>query len=370
MPRVGARTHTRLRASDTARARAPAARTRGRSFCMAPSEEKAKDDDPLGREGPLGLQGRIAFFMGSWYVLSGATLFGNKHIMSTLGCDPNVLAMSQMCSTAFFGALKMYGPRLCGLGKEVATPQSSQSFNQFMCDMLTVGVMRFVTVMLGLVSLKFVAVSFTETVKSSAPFFTVIFARLMLGERTSLMVNLSLVPVVGGLALCSATELSFNYIGFLAAVFNNCIDCVQNVFSKKLLSTHYNYIVRSSPRAMGTPPTLPCVRHAEAVLRPRPELRRPRSGGCRAESPVLHFGGGARAAAAADALQPRWRVAAAGARVVDRAGAPSLPQRRRLPPAERDGLRRDGPHLARLAVGGQHAEARAAHLAIGALLWQ
>jgi solute carrier family 35 protein E2 len=40
-------------------------------------------------------------------------------------------------------------------------------------------------------------------------------------------VNLSLVPVVGGLALCSATELSFNYVGFLAAVANNCIDCVQ-----------------------------------------------------------------------------------------------------------------------------------------------
>merc|ERR1712118_285321 len=38
------------------------------------------------------------------------------------------------------------------------------------------------------------------------------------------------------------TELSFNYVGFLAAVFNNCIDCIQNVFSKKLLSTHYNYI--------------------------------------------------------------------------------------------------------------------------------
>ena len=39
-----------------------------------------------------------------------------------------------------------------------------------------------------------------------------------------------------------AQELSFTYIGFFAAVANNCIDCVQNVFSKKLLSTHYNYI--------------------------------------------------------------------------------------------------------------------------------
>ena len=45
--------------------------------------------------------------------------------------------------------------------------------------------MRVLTVLLGLVSLKYVAVSFTETIKSSAPFLTVIFAKLMLGEHTS-----------------------------------------------------------------------------------------------------------------------------------------------------------------------------------------
>ncbi len=185
---------------------------------------------------------QLGLFMSLWYACSGATLFGNKYILSTLNCDPNILAMAQMVSTAMFGALKMYGPRVLGMGKGVITPHSSQPLRSFALDMVAVGLMRFVTVMLGLVSLKYVAVSFTETVKSSAPFFTVIFARLMLGERTPLVVNLSLVPVVGGLALCSATELSFTYTGFFAAVFNNCIDCMQNVFSKKLLSTHYNYI--------------------------------------------------------------------------------------------------------------------------------
>jgi solute carrier family 35 protein E2 len=196
-------------------------------------------EDSQGKE--FNIMGRIAFFMSLWYACSGITLFGNKHIMNTLGCDPNVLAMSQMVSTATFGALKMYGHLVVG-GMPQPSPLSSQPLRNFLVDMAIVGVMRFATVMLGLVSLKFVAVSFTETVKSSAPFFTVIFARLMLGERTSAMVNLSLLPVVAGLALCSATELSFNYIGFFAAVANNSIDCVQNVFSKKLLSTHYNYI--------------------------------------------------------------------------------------------------------------------------------
>lgn len=38
---------------------------------------------------------------------------------------------------------------------------------------------------LGLVSLNYVAVSFTETIKSSAPIFTVIISRLLLGELLS-----------------------------------------------------------------------------------------------------------------------------------------------------------------------------------------
>lgn len=198
---------------------------------------------PDSLESPRGTKtvfARLSVFMACWYACSGMTLFGNKHIMTTLHADPSILAMSQMTFTAVFGFLKMYGPAF--MGQKQLAIQNSQSTKTFLLDMALVGFMRFATVMLGLVSLKYVAVSFTETVKSSAPFFTVIFSRLMLKEKTSLMVNLALVPVVGGLAICSASELSFNTIGFFAAVFNNCIDCIQNVFSKKLLSTHYNYV--------------------------------------------------------------------------------------------------------------------------------
>lgn len=144
---------------------------------------------------------------------------------------------------------------------------------------------RFTTVVLGLVSLKNVAVSFAETVKSSAPIFTVIMSRLILGEYTGsghtdecqgvghcrnpnwrmllmtcktvdkqlyaqyiisnemdwnkglifwfvlvalqpagLWVNLSLFPVMAGLALCTATEISFNMLGFSAALSTNIMD--------------------------------------------------------------------------------------------------------------------------------------------------
>jgi len=83
---------------------------------------------------------------------------------------------------------------------------------------------RFLVVFLGLVSLEHVSVSFTETVKSSGPLFTVFISYIMLRERNGLYVQLSLLPIMIGLVLCSAYELSFTLIGFLAALGTNVFE--------------------------------------------------------------------------------------------------------------------------------------------------
>ncbi|XP_010873686.2 solute carrier family 35 member E2A isoform X1 [Esox lucius] len=166
-----------------------------------------------------------------WYFFSFCTLFLNKYILSLLEGEPSMLGAVQIVSTTIIGFLKMYVP--CYLYQHKSRTEYPPNF--FMI-MLFVGLMRFTSVVLGLVSLKNVAVSFAETVKSSAPIFTVIMSRLILGEYTGLWVNLSLFPVMAGLALCTATEISFNTLGFSAALSTNIMDCLQNVFSKKLLS--------------------------------------------------------------------------------------------------------------------------------------
>ena len=106
----------------------------------------------------------------------------------------------------------------------------------FARDMSIVGLLRGLTVVLGLIALEHVPVSFVETIKATAPAFTVLFARLILKEHTPSPVMLTLIPVVAGLILCSKSELRFDTIGFLAAVTNNCADCVQNVMSKRMLA--------------------------------------------------------------------------------------------------------------------------------------
>jgi len=115
------------------------------------------------------------------------------------------------------------------------TQQQPLSYS-FIRDMSIVGILRGITVVLGLIALEHVPVSFVETIKATAPAFTVLFARLILQERTSTPVALTLVPVVAGLVLCSASELRFDTVGFIAAVLNNCADCVQNVMSKRMLA--------------------------------------------------------------------------------------------------------------------------------------
>ncbi|NP_001133715.1 solute carrier family 35 member E2 isoform X1 [Salmo salar] len=170
-------------------------------------------------------------YLGLWYFFSFCTLFLNKYILSLLEGEPSMLGAVQMISTTIIGFVKMYVP--CCLYQHKSRTEYPSNF---LMIMLFVGLMRFTSVVLGLVSLKNVAVSFAETVKSSAPIFTVIMSRLILGEYTGMWVNLSLFPVMAGLALCTATEISFNMLGFSAALSTNIMDCLQNVFSKKLLS--------------------------------------------------------------------------------------------------------------------------------------
>ena len=171
-------------------------------------------------------------------------MFLNKYILTYIDGDPTILGVMQMLATLVCGycSLRWEGKHVGGVRQP-----------GFIRHMTIVGGLRFCTVLFGLLALNYVAVSFTETVKSSAPAFTVViskiilgqsvycdhliaFNRLLSGQITGIYVKLSLIPVMGGLALCSANELSFNIIGFIFALTTNISECAQNVYSKMLIS--------------------------------------------------------------------------------------------------------------------------------------
>lgn len=84
-------------------------------------------------------------------------------------------------------------------------------------------------------SLGKVAVSFTHTIKAMEPFFSVVLSAAFLGENPTPWVVLSLLPIVGGVALASVTEASFNWAGFWSAMASNVTNQSRNVLSKKVM---------------------------------------------------------------------------------------------------------------------------------------
>lgn len=97
------------------------------------------------------------------------------------------------------------------------------------------------------VSFASVAVSFTHTIKTLEPVFSSIGSYLVNGQVYSLPVYASLLPIMAGVAICSATELSFTWIGFSCAMASNVLFAARAIFSKKLMSNMnpinvYNYV--------------------------------------------------------------------------------------------------------------------------------
>ncbi|XP_050224128.1 triose phosphate/phosphate translocator, non-green plastid, chloroplastic [Mercurialis annua] len=84
-------------------------------------------------------------------------------------------------------------------------------------------------------SLGKVAVSFTHTIKAMEPFFSVLLSAMFLGEMPTLWVVGSIIPIMGGVALASATEASFNWAGFWSAMASNLTNQSRNVLSKKVM---------------------------------------------------------------------------------------------------------------------------------------
>eukprot|EP00045_Choanoeca_perplexa_P007186 m.63470 g.63470 ORF g.63470 m.63470 type:complete len:413 (+) comp13970_c0_seq1:136-1374(+) len=87
-----------------------------------------------------------------------------------------------------------------------------------------------------------VPVSYAHTVKALMPIFTVVLSKLFLNQTHSMLAYLSLVPIMGGVIICSVTELEFNLVGLLSALFSTFIFAVQNIFSKKVMKSGVNHI--------------------------------------------------------------------------------------------------------------------------------
>eukprot|EP00931_Biecheleriopsis_adriatica_P065819 TRINITY_DN40290_c0_g1_i1.p1 TRINITY_DN40290_c0_g1~~TRINITY_DN40290_c0_g1_i1.p1 ORF type:complete len:398 (-),score=52.16 TRINITY_DN40290_c0_g1_i1:80-1273(-) len=85
------------------------------------------------------------------------------------------------------------------------------------------------------VALSWGSVSFTHVVKTSEPFWMALGNLLLNGSRLPRSQALAILPIMLGVALASAGEVSFTWLGFLAAVGSTISFAARVVFTKGLM---------------------------------------------------------------------------------------------------------------------------------------
>ncbi|KAK4781875.1 hypothetical protein SAY86_015977 [Trapa natans] len=136
---------------------------------------------------------------GVWYLLNIYFNIYNKQVLKVYPFPATVTAFQFACGTVII--LLMWTFNLH------RRPKITRSQ---LAAILPLAIAHTMGNLLTNISLGKVAVSFTHTIKAMEPFFTVVLASLFIGEKPSFWVVSSLVPIVGGVALASFTEASFN----------------------------------------------------------------------------------------------------------------------------------------------------------------
>lgn len=172
---------------------------------------------------------RVCFLCLIWYSVSACSNVVGKLFLRDFPY-PTTRTIVQLLSTVAF-----LFPTLRLLDIPKPKPFSNRYYAKFIVP-LAVG--KFVALALSHVSIWRVPVSYAHTVKATMPLFVVLLSRLILRERQSWQIYLSLFPIIAGVFISTVTELSFDLVGLLAALFSTFLFSLQNIFSKKVLKEH------------------------------------------------------------------------------------------------------------------------------------
>ena len=160
-----------------------------------------------------------------WYLFNIAYNIYNKQALNALDFPWTIATIQMAAGIFYFAPLWMLGIR--------KAPKLSMSDLKtlFPIALCHTGVHVGAVIALGAG-----AVSFAHIVKASEPVVTCLLNGIILKEILPLPVYMTLLPIIGGVAIASMKELSFTVLALASAMLSNVSSAARGVLSKKTMS--------------------------------------------------------------------------------------------------------------------------------------
>lgn len=174
----------------------------------------------------------VAFFLVCWFLANGTTVLFNKYIYKSLHfTNPLALTLIHMTTQSTLSHLTIDYFR--------SVEKVRVEAQDYYSKLLVIAAVFCTNICLGNISLRYVAVSFMQTIKSFTPVATAFLQYIVFRSRLRPPAMLALLPITGGVALASVTELEFHMGGFLAALTACFLTGLKFVLSSQMLAGRY-----------------------------------------------------------------------------------------------------------------------------------
>lgn len=196
---------------------------KGKKVVAAASAAAAEADAP--KVSPLVDSLVTGSYFALWYLFNIGYNIYNKQALNVLDYPWTIAAIQMATGIAYFVPLWILGLRKA---PKLSFDDLKTLFPIALCH---TGVHVGAVVALGAG-----AVSFAHIVKASEPVVTCLLNAIFIGEVLPLPVYLTLLPIIGGVAIASMKELSFTFLALAAAMLSNVSSSARGVLSKKTMS--------------------------------------------------------------------------------------------------------------------------------------
>lgn len=181
----------------------------------------AAADEPSALKNAL----QIGFYFALWYLFNIGYNIYNKQALNALDYPWTIAFIQMAAGIAYFVPLWILGLRKA---PKLSFDDLKTLFPIALCH---TGVHIGAVIALGAG-----AVSFAHIVKASEPVVTCGMNAAILGEVLPVPVYLTLLPIIGGVAIASMKELSFTVLALASAMLSNVSSAARGVLSKKTMS--------------------------------------------------------------------------------------------------------------------------------------